>query len=157
MAEAWGTLVIVAPQEILSDMHGNEDYVSWEAMARLFAHAGIPKYRGIGEGSCFNHEGIELHEDHLLISSFGDDWMYVLQDLLKTGKSIQVYGYVNHEHGGTELYALTASGERMIGEIDSEDPNAEEDDADINARWLAMIPARFRQQFENLDSDGDDD
>lgn len=157
MAEAWGSLVIVAPQEILSAMRGNGDYVSWEAMARLFAHAGIPKYRGSGEGNCLSHEGIARHEDHLFIASFGDDRMYVLQDLLKTGKSIQVYGDVNHEHGGTELYALTASGERMVGEIDSEDPNAEEDDADTNARWLAMIPAGFGQQFENLDSDGDDD
>ncbi|WP_049723851.1 hypothetical protein [Gilvimarinus polysaccharolyticus] len=164
MPEAFGTLVIKAPERILQGLSKSDDGVGWDAMTELFKFSGIDSIKNSHdmleyayEGEDFSHEGIELRAGLLEVVIFGDEWMYIAQALIKKGKNIDIYGRISHEHGVTEFYAFNDEGVSYLESIDYEgDVNVDRED-EIVAEWLSKVPNNVKKVFPEafIDSDSE--
>jgi hypothetical protein len=118
------------------------------------------KYANEDEG--FHHEGIEINNGFLEITIFGDEWMYVMQALTKSGTNIETYGSIDHEHGCTEYYALNPEGKTYYEIVDFEGEYNDHRQGEIIGEWLSVLPNEVNQAFpdlfdEELDEDEDED
>jgi hypothetical protein len=170
MAEAWGKIVIKASEELLSPLADSEDGIDGQTMLEFFSEVGAdteaaPGVEPLSEDDEWAIERIELFDDHLRIDSFGDEWMGLMEALVKSARGIEVYGSINHEHGGSALFALDRNGEPFYAEVSDEgegDPNAEVSDEELSEQWRALIPADFADyvfgdEDEDEDADYDDE
>jgi hypothetical protein len=158
MSEASGPILIKAPAAVLEAMLDGGNTITWEGMSALFAAAGIvslvdshPLLR-FCEGVTFSDEGIKRKRGFLYVCVFGDQWMSAMQSLLKTGQGIEVYGYIGHEWGFNEYYALNDKGERFFETIDfeSDDEDEEVDEQAVFERWLSHVPPAVQAAFPDV-------
>jgi hypothetical protein len=171
MAEAWGKIVIKAPEDLLALLSEAEDLIEGPAMLDFFAEVGAdvdaaPGVEPLSEDDEWYLDRLELFDDHLRIDSFGDNWMGLMEALVKSARGIEVYGSIAHEHGGSALFALDRNGEPFYAEIAEEgegDPNAEVSDAELKAQWQELVPADFadyvfgEEDEDDEESDDEDD
>jgi hypothetical protein len=109
------------------------------------------------EGEDFPSEGIEEDSGFVHIAVFGDEWMHAMQPLVESGKNIEVYGSISHEHGCTGYYALNEEGKRFFAEVDMES-DEDVDESEVIGEWLSFVPAEVRETFPDVfAADGYDD
>ncbi len=165
MSEAWGTLLIKAPEGTLPVLGDEDEGYAWEAIAELGRRAGID---ALSEGHPLlkTVEGTELMIEEVPVSKhgftaidiFGEEWMWLASTLVKSGQNIELYGSIQHEHNFYELYALGADGSRFCRNVDGEGATSSDEARQIVAEWLAAIPGDVRQAFPDaFELDDDDD
>jgi hypothetical protein len=165
MSEAYGTILLKLPGHLIDLLCEDDEGVSRSALETLFSEAGIvhnlKSYSTLipeTEHGIFYHEGVEVRNGVLAIIISGDDWMPVMQILVKNGKEIEAYGSINHEHGITEFYALNADGESYYELIDFEASFNTEREEEIVADWLGLIPDEIKVIYpEVFDEDQEED
>jgi hypothetical protein len=164
MAEAWGKIVIKAPEDLLASLADSEDAIDGQAMIDFFDAVGADTESAaycdpLSEDDEWKAQNMELHDDHLRIDSVGEEWIPLLEALVKSGRSIEVYGCISHEHGGEAIFALDGKGEPFFAEVDLEsggDPSADVSDAELSEQWRALIPEQFSDYLFADDDDEDD-
>ncbi len=166
MSEAWGTLLIKAPEGTLPVLGEDDEGYAWEAIAELCRQAGIDDLRDSHpllksvEGSELMIEEIPvLKHGFTEIEIFGEEWMWLVSTLVKSGQGIELYGSIQHEHNFYELYALGADGSRFCRTVDGEGATSNDASKQTVADWLAAIPEDVRQTFPgafDLDDDEED-
>lgn len=156
MAEAWGSLLIKAPQDTYQVMTINEEGVEWEQFKPLFDSAQIidpvDSYPLLFpyEDELFFHEGIEIKDDLIEISIFGSGWMLLAGCLVKLGRGIELYGMIEHENGCKEYYALNSAGERFLKHVDFESGDSPWDEKLIADEWIKLIPTYISDTFSDI-------
>lgn len=162
MSEAWGSILIKASDELVSEMAQSDDGISWDLLVRLAGTAGIDSLvdkhsmLSYSEGNEFPHEGIERADDFVEITIFGDEWMYLIQALVKLGAGIEVYGSIAHEYGYTEYYALNNEGKHFFATADYESGEDIDEEA-LQKEWLSFVPADVQSRFPSVFSSDEDD
>ena len=151
MSEAYGTILLKLPEHLYETLCEDDQGVSVDAIKELFVATGIdlskPSYSMLipeTEHGYFPHEGIEVRSGVLAIVIFGEEWMPVMQILVKYAKGIEAYGSINQEHGLTEYYALNADGSSYYELIDFEASFNTDREEEIIADWLALIPDEIK-------------
>ena len=165
MSEAYGTILLKLPEPLYEVLCEDDDGVSVDAIRELFTVAGIdlskPSYSTLipeTEHGYFPHEGVEVRSGVLAIVIFGEEWMPVMQILVKNGKGVEAYGSINHEHGVSEYYALNADGNAFYELIDFEASFNTEREDEIVAEWLALIPDEIKILYpEVFEEDQEED
>lgn len=161
MPEAFGSILIKAPSEIVSDIKIDSDVVPWNAMSALFSFAGVDLLAGSNpmleykDREDFYVEGIEQKEGFIRIQIFGDEWMDAIQLLVKNGNNVEVYGSIFHEYGCREYYALNSVSDRFLEAIDYEG-GEEFDEEAVIAAWLNVVPESVKLMFPDV-FEGDSD
>lgn len=155
MSEAWGLVLIRAPQEVLDTLtKGQDQEISWDAMEKLFLGSGIKSLRDshrhlrshVGQG--FPHEGLKSDKGYIEITTFGDEWMYAMKPLVTSGKGLEVYGIIRHEYGSTEYYALDAGGKSFFECVDLEGDD-EANEEETHDQWIKFVPPELRKRFDS--------
>ncbi|MFC1750947.1 hypothetical protein ACFL2V_19315 [Pseudomonadota bacterium] len=166
MPEAYGSVVIVASEEIIDEFKNCGESISWELMTKLFNYAGIKSIQDsddmlsfCNKDEGFHQEGVEVKNSAVNITIFGSEWMDISKVLIKQGKGIQLYGRINHEYGADEFYALNADGKSYTEVIDYEgEYNVDREDG-IFSEWIGYVPqdmlASFPEVFSNEEEDED--
>lgn len=160
MSEAWGSILIEAPENILSEIDLESSDVSLESIESIYRCAGINTSLDTldftFEQSGFPHEGISLKNGFICIHTFGDEWMEMIKHLIEHGNNVQVYGSIFHEYGFQEYYAFNEQGKRFIGVHDAEGGDDEEQMQEIESEWLSYIPEKVKNAFPDIFSDNED-
>ena len=164
MSEANGTILLKLPGHLIDLLCEDDEGVSKEALETLFAEAGIDLSQKSysqqipeTDHDLFLHEGVESRNGVLAIIISGEDWMPVMQTLVKYGKEIEAYGSINHEHGITEFYALNAEGESYFELIDFEASFNTEREEEIIADWLGLIPDEIKIIYPEVFEDNQEE
>lgn len=166
MSEAWGTLLIKSPEGVLPVLGDDDEGYDWAALTALAGHAGIdalaeahPLLPTVA-GTEFAIEEVPVQKHGFTeIEIFGEEWMWLAAALVKSGRDIELYGAIQHEHNFYELYALGSDGSRFCRNVDGEGATSDEEAKQIMAEWLAAVPGDVRQAFPDafeLDDDDDD-
>jgi len=167
VAEANGYVIVKASEEIMQMFLTDVEEVSFESMSALFQHAGIDSIQKshsllsfIDENDVFSVSEIELIGGYLRISIFGDEWMPLCQVLVKSGRNVEIYGKINHEHGVDEYYVLNDEGESYFEFVDYESDLNVEREEEIAKRWLELAPNSLKDDLSgwvDLDEDMEDE
>lgn len=163
MSEAFGTVVIKAPKAIVSNLCKDDESVPWAAISQLLEFAGVDTTKGqltslyVNEDNTFFHEGIEHSDGLAIITIFGEQWMYLMEALVKQGSSIEAYGEIHHEHGTVGFFALSGDGKMFCQLIDYEDDDEPEDEEEVREAWAQLQSDKVAAYFEEPEEDDEDD
>jgi hypothetical protein len=161
MSEAWGSILIKVPKEILSEVDLESDELSIDTIKNIFEFSEnsslLESKEFLFENSGFSHEGIKIKKGFLYITTFGDEWMEMIKDLIENSKNIQVYGSIYHEYGYKEYYALNDQGKTFVGTHDAEGGDDEEALTEIESKWNIFVPENVRNSFPEVFSNEESD
>ena len=154
MPEAWGKIFIKCQDNSHSLINDDHESIPQDVLGKVFKSAGLTNKAladSCYEGDSFYFEHITSTEDgYVVIDTFADEWMEPLQTLVTNGKNIEVYGYIDHEYGYSEYYAVNLMGECFFDTINMEgeyDPVAAEN---IKMKWLAVIPQSLKIEHPDI-------
>ena len=139
MPEAWGKLVIRAPQSVAELLTQDSTEVSVAAMNALLKAAGRDEDYESGDGD-LSLEGASVDGAYTVLQIFGDNWMDMAKELVEYGNGIELYGSIFDEFFRTEFYALSATGERFVGFMEADDTGPEPTPEQLEERWLSLVP-----------------
>lgn len=148
MPEAWGKIFIKCHDNSHCLINDDNESISQDVFGKVFNSAGLSNQtlmESCYEGDSFYFENITFTDDgYVVIDTFADEWMGPLQTLVTNGKNIEAYGYIDHEYGYSEYYAINLRGEHFFNTINAEDDYDPVAAGEIKMKWLAIIPEALK-------------
>ena len=149
MPEAFGTVLLKASSEVMTDIEGCGGSVGYENIESLLQEAGVdPASTDISSSDYYSvEEEVVIEKGFLVMTIFGTEWMTCINVLLNQGNNIEIYGHIQDEFGTEGYYALTQAGKRYFQLLDSESGEEQIEPEQARKEWLAFIPQELVEMF----------
>jgi hypothetical protein len=150
MPEAFGTVLLKASSEVMTDIEGCSESVGYENLESLLQEAGVdPASVDISSYDYFSVEDeVVIEKGFLVITIFGTEWMTCLNALLSQGDNIEIYGHIHDEFGTAGYYVLTKTGKRYFKLLDSQSGEEQSEPEQVRKEWLLCVPKELTRLFE---------